>query len=181
MAMLHNFLQEPKPNELAHSTVSALLVTNPGLLDWALFMAEATAMGAAKLVKATEKWGTTDSKTQTAFNLACNTDLPFFDYLAQTPDLRKKFAVYMENVTASEGTKIDHLVNGFHWASLGEATVVDVGLPTTASRIITSPACITVRAYVTLSALLGWRLQLPRLSRARNRVSPAPPGCPRPT
>jgi 6-hydroxytryprostatin B O-methyltransferase len=126
MAILSNFLREPKPNELAHSNVSALLVTNPGLLDWALFMAEATATGAAKLVEATEKWGTTDSKTQTAFNLARNTELSFFDYLAQTPELRKKFAMYMKNVTASEGTKIEHLVNGYNWASLGEAIVVDV-------------------------------------------------------
>ncbi|TVY85233.1 O-methyltransferase aurJ, partial [Lachnellula suecica] len=127
MAILSNFLQEPKPNELAHSNVSALLVTNPGLLDWALFMAEATATGAAKLVEATERWGTTEAKNQTAFNIARDTELPFFDYLAQTPELRKKFAMYMKNVTVSEGTKIDHLVNGFDWASLGEATVVDVG------------------------------------------------------
>jgi len=126
MAILNNFLREPKPNELAHSNVSALLVTNPGLLDWALFMAEATATGAAKLVEATEKWGTTESKTQTAFNIARNTELPFFDYLSQTPELRKKFAMYMKNVTASEGTKIEHLANGYDWASLGEATVVDV-------------------------------------------------------
>ena len=128
MAMLSGFLQEANPNELAHTACSALLVTNWSLLDWALFMAEESSLGAPKLVEATEKWGTTDSKTQTAFNLAKNTDLPFFDYLAQTPDVRKKFSLYMKNVTASEGTKIDHLVNGFDWASLGDATVVDVRL-----------------------------------------------------
>ncbi|KAH8585876.1 putative sterigmatocystin 8-O-methyltransferase precursor, partial [Bisporella sp. PMI_857] len=113
MAMLSGFLQEPQPNELAHSATSALLVTNSNLLDWALFIAEASSLGPTKLVEATEKWGTTESKTQTAFNLAKNTE--------------KKFSLYMKNVTASEGTKIDHLVHGFDWASLGDATVVDVG------------------------------------------------------
>ncbi|TPX18779.1 uncharacterized protein E0L32_011528 [Thyridium curvatum] len=127
MAMLHGFLREPSPGQVAHTPMSALLVTNPGMLDWALFMAEATAKGAARLVDATEKWGATESKTETAFNLACETDMPFFDYLAQEPDLRKKFATYMKNVTSSEGTKIDHLLNGFDWAGLGSGTVVDVG------------------------------------------------------
>lgn len=126
MAMLHGFLREPSPGQVAHTPMSALLVTNPGMLDWALFMAEATAKGAARLVDATEKWGATESKTETAFNLACETDMPFFDYLAQEPDLRKKFATYMKNVTSSEGTKIDHLLNGFDWAGLGSGTVVDV-------------------------------------------------------
>lgn len=128
MAILHNFLREPEHDKLAHSATSVLLVKNPGLLDWMLFMAEATSIGAAKLVEATEKWGSSTSKTQTAFNIAKNTDLPFFDFLAQTPDLRTKFAHYMKNVTASEGTKIDHLLEGFDWGNLADgATVVDVG------------------------------------------------------
>lgn len=126
MAMLHGFLREPWAGELAHTAKSALLVTNPAMLDWALFMAESTSKGAAHLVDATEKYGASESKTETAFNIACNTDLPYFDYLAQTPSLRKKFAAYMKNVTQGEGTKIGHLVNGFEWASLGDGTVVDV-------------------------------------------------------
>jgi len=127
MAMLSGFFQEATPNELAHTPSSALLVTNWGLLDWALFMAEQTSTAPPKLVEATEKWGATDSKTQTCFNLAKNTDLNFFDYLAQNPDIRQKFASYMKSVTSGEGTKIDHLVNGFDWASLRDATIVDVG------------------------------------------------------
>jgi 6-hydroxytryprostatin B O-methyltransferase len=126
MAMLSNFLREPVPNEVAHSATSALFVTNPGMLDWALYMAEQSAPGAMKLVDATEKWGATEEKNQTAFNIARNTDLPFFDYIAKSPELSKKFSAYMRNVTSSEGSSLKHLVNGFDWASLGDATVVDV-------------------------------------------------------
>jgi 6-hydroxytryprostatin B O-methyltransferase len=126
MAMISNFLCEPTPGELAHSAVSALFITNPSLLDWALFMAEASAPAAAKLVEATERWGATEQKNQTALNIARNTDLPFFDYLMQSPALAKQFSGYMKNVTASQGTKIEHLVNGFDWTGLGDALVVDV-------------------------------------------------------
>jgi 6-hydroxytryprostatin B O-methyltransferase len=126
MAMLSNFLREPIPGEVGHSATSALFVTNPGMLDWALYMAEMSAPGAMKLVEATEKWGTTLKKNQTAFNIARNTDLPYFDYVAKNPELGKKFSAYMRNVTSSEGTSLKHLVNGFDWAGLGDATIVDV-------------------------------------------------------
>ncbi len=65
-------------------------------------------------------------KTHTAYNLAFNTDLPFFDHLAQIPERRDQFKGYMKSVTASGGTDLKHLLEGFDWASLGEAVVVDV-------------------------------------------------------
>ena len=129
MTMTSNFLREPTPGELAHNATSSLFVNNPTLVDWALFMAEASAPTAAKLVEATEKWGATEEKNQTAFNIAMNSDLPYFDYLAKSPELTTRVAGYMKNVTTSEGTKVKHLLSGFDWASLGEATVVDVCYP----------------------------------------------------
>ena len=126
MAMTSNFLCEPIAGELAHTPASAMFVTNPALLNWALFMAKGSAPTASKLVEATEKWGATDQKNQTAFNISNNTELSFFEYISQTPDMAKLFVSYMKNVTSSEGTKIDHLVKGYDWAGLGNATVVDV-------------------------------------------------------
>ncbi|KAI9867331.1 MAG: hypothetical protein M1830_005839, partial [Pleopsidium flavum] len=135
MAMTSNFLCEPKLGELAHNAVSALFVTNPALLDWAMFMTQFSMPVAAKLVEATEKWGTTEQKNQTAVNIAFNTDLPLFDFIAQSPELTKQFAAYMKNVTASEGTNIKHLLTGFDWAGLSEATIVDVGGSTCSASI----------------------------------------------
>ncbi|KAI4132161.1 MAG: hypothetical protein LQ338_000827 [Usnochroma carphineum] len=127
MAMTGNFLSEPVPGQVSHNATSSLFVTNPSINGWALFMAENSCPGALAMVGATEKYGVTDKKNETAFNVARNTDLPFFDYIGQHPEQGKQFAAYMKNVLASEGTKVGHLVNGFDWASLGEATVVDVG------------------------------------------------------
>lgn len=126
MAMTGNFLSEPVPGQVAHNATSGIFVTNPSINGWALFMAENSCPGALAMVGSTEKYGVTDKKNETAFNVARDTDLPFFDYIGQHPEQGKQFASYMKNVLASEGTKVDHLVKGFAWASLGEATVVDV-------------------------------------------------------
>lgn len=126
MAMTGNFLAEPAHGQLAHNATSGIFVTNPGINDWALFLAEHAWPGAMANVRATEKYGVTDKKNETAFNVARNSDLAYFDYMAQSPERGKQFASYMKNVLASEGTKVDHVVKGFDWEGLGEATVVDV-------------------------------------------------------
>ena len=126
MAMTSNFLCEPELDKIAHNAVSSQFVTNPGLLDWALFMTQFSMPTAAKMVEATERWGATEKKNETAVNISFDTELPLFDFIKKSPEMTKQFAAYMKNVTASEGTNIRHLLTGFDWASLGEATVVDV-------------------------------------------------------
>jgi len=128
MAICDGFLSEQTPNAVGHSRLSAQFSRNPALKDWAMFLAEASAPMALKLTDATDKWGETAIKTETAFNLAMNSDLPFFDYLSQSEKLTKRFAGYMKSVTATQGTAIDHLLKGFDWAGLGDAKVVDVSL-----------------------------------------------------
>jgi hypothetical protein len=69
MAMTSNLLCEPKEGEIAHNAVSKTFVSNPGLVDWALFMTQFSMPTAAKMVEATEKWGNTCKKNETAFNV----------------------------------------------------------------------------------------------------------------
>lgn len=40
---------------------------------------------------------------------------------------RKRFADMMRFMTREPGLEPEHIVNGFPWAELGEATVVDLG------------------------------------------------------
>lgn len=126
MAMTSGLLQEPYPNELAHSETSALLVTGPKYLNWAKFMCECSAPTATKLVEATERWPRSQAKNETAYNIAFNTTLPFFDHLALSVERSEQFTEYMQSVTTSEGVNVKHLIAGFDWAALGNATVVDV-------------------------------------------------------
>jgi 6-hydroxytryprostatin B O-methyltransferase len=126
MAMTNNLFSELSPNTISHSATSALLVTDPSFHDWAVVMCELSAPTAAKYVEATTKWPNSVAINETAYNIAFDTDLPFFDHLALDPEKTKQFAGYMKNVTSSQGTSMEHLLRGFPWASLGEATVVDV-------------------------------------------------------
>ena len=126
MAITNNLFSETSPNNISHSATSALLITDPSFHDWAVVMCELSAPTAAKYLEATKKWPDSVAKNETAYNLAFDTDLPFFDHLALDSEKMKQFAGYMKNVTSSEGTSIEHLLRGFDWANLDEGIVVDV-------------------------------------------------------
>jgi len=130
MAMTSHLFCEPEPNHIGHTATSALLVTNKSLHDWAVFMSETTVPAAAKLVEASERWPDSAQKNETAYNVAFETEFPFFDHLKAIPHKTAQFASYMKNVQNSEGTAIRHLVNGYDWKALGKATVVDVRIIT---------------------------------------------------
>ncbi|KAK5988368.1 O-methyltransferase aurJ [Cladobotryum mycophilum] len=128
MAMTSYILQEPTPNHVAHSASSIMFVNNENMLHWAGFMFGASIPTAEAMVEATEKWPGSVRKTETAYNVAFNHDLPFFDHLSQSPTLTAQFSGYMKSVTSGQGTDLVHLLKGFDWASLPEdALVVDVG------------------------------------------------------
>ena len=151
MVITRNFLCEPVPDQVAHNAVSALFVTNTGLMNWAKFMTQFSAPVAASFVEATERWGATDRKDQTAFNIAMKTDAPFFEYIAQRSDLASSFASYMQSVQSSYGTSLNHLLTGYDWASLGEALVVDV-------RDRYSSMLVPMQS--TLTTTIGWWIHL---------------------
>lgn len=64
--------------------------------------------------------------TDTAFNMALETGLPFFGYLAENPTVASGLAAGMKILGTKDGTHVRHLINGFDWKSLGKAKVVDV-------------------------------------------------------
>lgn len=138
MAMTGNFLSQPNLESVAHNSVSRLFVMESGFMDWLNFMTKYSMPTAAAFAEATEKWGPTVEKTETAFNVATQTNGPFFEYFAKSSKLSNQFASYMRSVQASSGTSLQHLLTGYNWESLdGEAVVVDVSvqLPITAALL----------------------------------------------
>jgi len=115
MAMTSNFLCEPKEGEVAHNSVSSQFVTKPAYQGWMSFMTEFYMPVSCKFVEATEKWGTSVQKDQTAVNLAMDTTLSSFDFITSNRDLSRKFAAYMKGVQASEGTNSRHILTSFDW------------------------------------------------------------------
>ncbi|KAL8698403.1 MAG: hypothetical protein Q9201_006592 [Fulgogasparrea decipioides] len=65
--------------------------------------------------------------TETGFCLAHNTNKSVFDCLEDNPAKAKRFAGAMTSFASIRGHGAEFLVQGYPWASLGHATVVDVG------------------------------------------------------
>ncbi|KAL9601040.1 MAG: hypothetical protein Q9179_003001 [Wetmoreana sp. 5 TL-2023] len=61
------------------------------------------------------------------FNIAHQTEKMSFDELAAHPQREKRYATAMEWFSTGPGLEITHIIRGLDWASLGAATVVDVG------------------------------------------------------
>ncbi|KAF2169982.1 hypothetical protein M409DRAFT_64377 [Zasmidium cellare ATCC 36951] len=128
MAMIHGFLRETSTGEIQHSELSASFVTVPDYYNWMMYMATQTAPTVANFVKATERWPESEKKNETAYSLSRGTDLSFFEHINVSPDLANEFGLYMKSQAANKaGTRVELLREGFDWASLGNATVVDIG------------------------------------------------------
>lgn len=121
------FIEKPEQH-LAHSTTSALLQRNSAFHDWAIFNSDISAPTALAMVDVHEKWQGSLDTTHTAYNAAFDTDVSFFKHLGQQPERHRQFAGYMRAVTESQGTGLKQLVDGWDWAGLGNALVVDVSI-----------------------------------------------------
>ncbi|GJC87420.1 O-methyltransferase aurJ [Colletotrichum liriopes] len=128
MVMTSNILTEPESGRIAHTASSAMFIKFPNMGDWAGYMFSASIPTAAAMVQATEKWPGSLQKTETAYNISFNHNLPFFDHLSQSPLMTKQFSGYMKSVTDGQGMDLAHLVNGFDWEKLPSGSlVVDIG------------------------------------------------------
>lgn len=126
MAATNNFLRVVQPERIAHSRISAQFVRYPQYLDWADWATSYSAPTAHAFTDATQRWGDTNAKNETAFNVAFGTELPFFDHVAASTDLSAVFANYMRSRNRSEELALEHVLLGFDWAKLGRANIVDV-------------------------------------------------------
>jgi 6-hydroxytryprostatin B O-methyltransferase len=123
---LHVF-HEPRPGQVAHTAASRLLTQGEGRAYNAYVVEDCLPM-AAKHVEAVEKWGHgAQEPTQSALNLAYNTNLPFFPFFNSDPARRDRFSKVMQASAKQDIFDSRHILETFDWPSLGEATVVDVG------------------------------------------------------
>lgn len=131
MAMLTGILSEPTPEYLAHSPLSAAMIREPALMEWARFVTSTSAPMVSAMVEATERWGGDRSMSKTAYAVAWQTDLPLFAHVASDARLQARYASYMRVMTQSQGMAVQHLLEGWRegWSALAErgGVLVDVG------------------------------------------------------
>lgn len=155
MAMTASLFRESSPSpdgppQVAHSCTSAHLARNADAYAYATWMHAGSAPVALQMAAAAARWGPDSTRpTETAFSLALNTELPFFEHLARDPAATAGFAGYMRSVRSSDGVALRHLVKGFDWAGLvGGALVVDVGGSTGGAAVALAEAFPRLRVVV---------------------------------
>ena len=124
----HRVFREPRPGFVAHTAASRYLATNSDARDGIGFTFDDFWPSCARTVDALETF--TDQKpNHTGWALAHqSTDKNLFEYLTTQPIRAVRFAGAMKFFSAMvPGNDPRLLLGAYPWASLGAATVVDVG------------------------------------------------------
>ncbi|KIX06362.1 uncharacterized protein Z518_04338 [Rhinocladiella mackenziei CBS 650.93] len=126
-AMTNRIFCEPQKGFVAHTAASSALIRDKGTLNWVGYTLEESFPASTKLVEATKKYGPSEEKNHSGWNLVFDTELPIFEYLSNHPDRANRFAETMEALTSTDGYNVRHLLNGYSWEEFTLGTVVDVG------------------------------------------------------
>ncbi|KAM3067376.1 hypothetical protein ACMFMG_005267 [Clarireedia jacksonii] len=124
---MNRVLREDGPDHVVHTASSALLLKNRAMMDWYGHCVEEMFPAGAKISEALEQYQGSTSAADSAFGLAFNTKEPIYTFLERYPDRQARFFGAMEGVGKDPGHSLEHVVKGYPWADLGNATVVDVG------------------------------------------------------
>ncbi len=126
MAMTSNYFHESRPGYVAHTVGSKLLI-DQHVNDTVGYIMEETFPAAGRLAAATEKFGKSQEKNKSSWNMAHGIDRPMFEFLETDPARMTRFLGHMESLGGTEGYNIKHLLAGYDWKGLGAGTVVDIG------------------------------------------------------
>jgi len=122
--------KEPEQGHVAHTAQSAAIVRDEGLEAMLRHHMEDVYPAGARYTDWISAHPVDHGEpTENGWSLAFNTDKPFFEYIKQDPGRSRNFDKAMGSISVPGGMWDGaHVVRGFDWASLGDATVVDVSL-----------------------------------------------------
>jgi hypothetical protein len=125
-AMTNRIFRESRDGYVAHTAISRILLEDANMADWVGVCSAEFFVAAARTVDAMVKYPASQEPSQTGYSLAHCPDKPMFAEMGKDPVRAKRFGGAMGSLTGGEGYEVDHLVNNYPWADLGEATIVDV-------------------------------------------------------
>ncbi|GAB7347679.1 hypothetical protein MBLNU459_g5246t1 [Dothideomycetes sp. NU459] len=125
-AMTNHWFCEPEPGRVAHSAMSSLIVTDDRIYGQIGYQTEVVFPSAAKVVEATERFGSSESHSNAAFNVAWDTEMQSMKWAMEDPVKAGWFAGLMKTYQQSSPFRMDHVVNGYDWKGLGAGLLVDV-------------------------------------------------------
>ena len=122
------FLQEPRPGHIAHSALTAPFVARPSYLDAATFLSDMAAPAALHMTRATQRFGESERESESALNVALNTDSTFAEMCERQSKLQRQWPAYLHHALGGDGEPTaEDVAACFDWRSLGTAAVVEVG------------------------------------------------------
>lgn len=124
-AMTNFIFHEPRPGYIAHTAASRVLKENRLISSLMGMGTDELFPGLVKEIETLEKYPGSEEPTESGWALANNASVPMFEELA---DHHPKRAETMAFAIETLGTLIsDSVALEYDWASLGTATIVDVG------------------------------------------------------
>lgn len=124
-AMTQRIFCEPQLDIVAHTQASRLLTENSKVRDYYGTVCEEVWPAATRTVDAMEKWPGSRERTHSGYRLAVGK--PLQQILDENPSKHKRYDNAMGAFTSDRSYSLAHVSKGYDWASLGRATVVDVG------------------------------------------------------
>jgi hypothetical protein len=125
-AMATNVFREEK-GLIAHTPTSRVLATNPLIRRWIEMTSSEINPATTRVVDAMVKWSLSEEPNQTGYSIANNTDDTAFVHMSKFPGRAERFADAMSLFSQGPRMSPQHILTGFPWETLGEATIVDVG------------------------------------------------------
>lgn len=120
------FLREPTPGHVAHSALSTPFVSKPPFLDAAMFLAETAAPAAMKMTLASHRFGDSSRASESAYNVAIESSVPFATACEQSAKLQRQWTAYMQYGMGDVRASMVDVLMRLHWARLEAALVVEV-------------------------------------------------------
>ncbi|PQE10357.1 hypothetical protein CJF32_00000898 [Rutstroemia sp. NJR-2017a WRK4] len=126
-AMTDHFFQEPRPGFIKHTAATKALVLMPNIVTWSEMGMYEVSPAKMHIVDAVAKWPDSEEPEHAGFCIANNTNQRMFQFFEDHPDRMRRFKAAMSFLQTFPGLENSYVLTGFDWASLGKATVVDVG------------------------------------------------------
>ena len=119
---------EPQPGRIAHTPTSLLLATDPDFTAWARSVSTIKYEASSALAKSSAScWGN-HQPAVSGFNVGSGNPVHFQELFrsGSDPILSRNFGGFLKATQRIYANDPVHVLNGFDWASLERATIVDV-------------------------------------------------------
>ncbi|GFF57844.1 LOW QUALITY PROTEIN: sterigmatocystin 8-O-methyltransferase [Aspergillus udagawae] len=116
---------QPSAGVVAHTRLSHMMATDENFNSFVGICFDNALVWSAHITDALLKWGCSEEPTETGFNIACRTDLNFWEHMRADKGLQERFSKGRAYLSANF-SKVAGSAGEFDWGGIGEAVVVEV-------------------------------------------------------